>query len=652
MEATSETTPPRRVFVACLILFALLLLLHNPQVFTRPVYEDSDYAANSILIARAKRLQLLVGNYSRTGFNHPGPALLYVLAGSEVLFHDLLGLVPAPHNAHALGALLFDTLLAALSLAILHAHYRSRLAVLVAVAVFLAYFGVNGQIASGWMPDLYFAPFLLLLVSAASVACGRVRHLPSLGLAGGLLVHGHVCFVAFVGLLVPYALMGLARAHGFACRGLLRAHAGSFLAFGAIVGLFVLPIALHTLLDFPGEMARYLEYLSRRQHRHALTKVGHFLLLAFTSASSHPLPVGLAVLAAVAVTLPRRSDGPRRHYTRQVLAACGITTLALFFYAWRGIDDLSLTYTAAFFGSVLLLLLATSAMNAALRLGTDPRRRRLLAALAAVVALGAAAGGRFTNTYTGSPYLADLAAAEAAATTPDTPIVVTHEPSRWPDVAGFVVAMERRGRHVFVAERQLEFLYTARHTRGWEALTGARRLDFARRDAPTEHVRKVVYEGGTVSIRELDPRYEPGTVLSFAAGCRDWEVHKGRGWSRAAAGGTHTEGPEACLSLDLARPIAGDAVLLVTAVPCLPVGQAAAWVDAVVNGQPVARWAVAAGGRPAELRARVPAAILDRGGPVRITLQLPWADSAEAPPCMPGACPPGLCVASLCLAAE
>jgi hypothetical protein len=652
MEATSKTTPPRRVFVACLAVFALLLLVHNSQVFTRPIHEDSDYAANSILIARAKGLKLLVGNYSRTGFNHPGPALLYVLAGSEILFHDLLGLVPAPHNAHALGALLYNALLAALSLAVLHAHYRSRLAVLVAVAAFLAYFSVNGQIASGWMPDLYFAPFLLLLVSAASIACGRARHLPCLALAGGLLVHGHVCFVAFVGLLTAYALAGLARAQGFAWRELLRAHMGSFLAFSAVVGLFVLPIALHTLLDFPGEMGRYLEYLNLRQHRHALTKVGHFLLLAFTSESSHPLVVSLAVLTTIAVTLPRRSDDPRRHYTRQVLAACGITTTALFFYAWRGIDDLSLTYTAAFFGSVLLLLLATGAMNVALRIGADPRRRRVLAFLAAVVALGAAVGGRFTNTYTGSPYVADLAAAEAEATAPDTPIIVTHEPSRWKEVAGFVVAMQRRGRHVFVAERQLEFLYTAHHTHGWEGLTGARRLDFARRDAPTEHVRKVVYEGGVVSVREPDPRYEPGTVLSFAEGCRDWEVHKGRGWSRSAAGGTHTEGPEACLSLDLTRPIGGDALLSITAVPCLPVGQAAAWVDVVVNGQQVGRWAIEADGPPAELRAGVPAAVLDRGGPVRITLQLPWAGSAEAPPCLPYTCPRGLRVASLCLAAE
>jgi hypothetical protein len=651
MDATSATTSPRRVLVAGLLLFAVLLLVRNPRLFTQPIHEDGDYAANSILIARAKRLELLVGNYSRTGFNHPGPAFLYVMAASEALFYDLLGLVPAPHNAHALGALLLDALLTALSLAVLHSQYRSRLAVLVAAAVFLAYFGVNGQLASAWMPDLYFAPFLLLLVSTASVASGRARHLPWLALAGGLLVHGHICFVAFVGLLVVYSLAALVRSHGLACRELLSAHSGSFLTFVAVAGLFILPIVLHTLRDFPGEMGRYIEYLRLRQHPHALRKVGRFLLLAFTSGAVHPMSVGLAVVSAVGVTLPRRSDGPCRRYTLRVLACCGVTTMALFLYAWRGIDDLSLTYTAAFFGSVLLLLLTTSSMNAALRLGAAPRRRLLLAALAGGVALGAAATGRFTNPYTGSPYAFDLAAAEAAATAPGTPIVVTHEHSRWKDVAGFVVAMERRGRQVFVAERQLEFLYTARHTRGWEGLTDARRLDFAGRGAPTEHVRQVVYESGAISVREPDPRYEPGTVLSFAEGCRAWEVHKGRGWSRSVTGGTHTEGPESCLSLDLASPIAGDALLSVRAVPCLPSGRAAASVDVLVNGQQVARWDVEAS-RPAALRARVPAAALVGDGSVRITLRLPWARSDEAAPSMPCTCPPGLCVATLCLLAE
>ena len=55
-----------------------VLLARNPFLFSAPEYERADMGANSILIEQARRFTLLVGNYSRKGFNHPGPAFLYV----------------------------------------------------------------------------------------------------------------------------------------------------------------------------------------------------------------------------------------------------------------------------------------------------------------------------------------------------------------------------------------------------------------------------------------------------------------------------------------------------------------------------------------------------------------------------------------------
>ena len=53
-------------------LFALFLTI-NWHVISSATYEGTDFAANSLLIQDAKALNLLVGNYSRIGFNHPGP---------------------------------------------------------------------------------------------------------------------------------------------------------------------------------------------------------------------------------------------------------------------------------------------------------------------------------------------------------------------------------------------------------------------------------------------------------------------------------------------------------------------------------------------------------------------------------------------------
>ena len=99
--------PPERRFgipaaaIAWAVPFALVLvvlLVRNAFLFSTPEYENADMGADSILIEQARRFSLLVGNYSREHFNHPGPAFLYVQAWGESLFYDALHVVPTPWN--------------------------------------------------------------------------------------------------------------------------------------------------------------------------------------------------------------------------------------------------------------------------------------------------------------------------------------------------------------------------------------------------------------------------------------------------------------------------------------------------------------------------------------------------------------------------
>jgi hypothetical protein len=55
----------------CLVLG--ILLVRNAWMFSVPAYEDADMGAYSIQVEQARRFALLVGNYSREKFNHPGP---------------------------------------------------------------------------------------------------------------------------------------------------------------------------------------------------------------------------------------------------------------------------------------------------------------------------------------------------------------------------------------------------------------------------------------------------------------------------------------------------------------------------------------------------------------------------------------------------
>jgi len=86
------------------------LLLANLDTLKGVTYEGSDFAANSVLIQSAKNFSLWTGNYSRVGFYHPGPAILYVLTAGEVIFHDWFHLVEHPFAGQIIAVSFYNAL--------------------------------------------------------------------------------------------------------------------------------------------------------------------------------------------------------------------------------------------------------------------------------------------------------------------------------------------------------------------------------------------------------------------------------------------------------------------------------------------------------------------------------------------------------------
>src|SRR4051794_20940272 len=85
VERFRNMRPNFAVAFGAFVLIVVVVIVRNRWILTTGRIEDSDYAANSILIDKARHFKLLVGNYSRVEFNHPGPALLYVQAIGQVL---------------------------------------------------------------------------------------------------------------------------------------------------------------------------------------------------------------------------------------------------------------------------------------------------------------------------------------------------------------------------------------------------------------------------------------------------------------------------------------------------------------------------------------------------------------------------------------
>jgi hypothetical protein len=446
----------------------IVLLLRNAYVFSAKIYEDSDFAANSILVSQAQHLRLLVGNYSRIHFNHPGPALLYVEAAGNALFHDLLGLVPTAYNGELLAVFALNALLVALVVRIVWEYRRTAAVAAVALATVLAWSGGHVPLGSAWFPHLYYLPFLLLAVAAASVAAGRTRDLPALVLASGLLFHGHVAFAMFVGVTVVVALGCWAWSVRRGFRGELTANWRALAVAGVLLFVFLLPIALELVLHWPGQWQQYLDYVNGR------SKTPNPLpdALRYAGGFWSPVPVwGVALaLAGVACTALAATDPDRarRRFLLRLLGAVVLESLLFLVYAVRGVDNLHQTYIGIFYGAVPLALLLATGLAAARLVDLAGRFRRsaaiaVLGAGCAGALVAAVAGPAFANRYRGDPELpAMVAALEDAPARQGRPVrIVRFSHDAWPQVAGFVVVAQREGLRACIDGSEWTFMFTS-----------------------------------------------------------------------------------------------------------------------------------------------------------------------------------------------
>lgn len=441
----------RAVFAVAAASVLALLLARNHRVFTAAVYERGDFAANSIITDDAKHFELLVGNYSRLGFSHPGPAFFYVQAFGEWLFHDLLHAVPAPWNGQWLALLALNAVLVSLTLTILHSWSGSWRATALCGAAALVFFALQPPLlASAWMPHLYVAPFLLLLAAAASVAAGRAAHLPALALAAGLLVHGHAEFLFFVPVIAGAALLVLWRSR--------RSDPDARPAWrrtGVIVGLFALPIVVNLALNWPGEFARYFGYGGRREV-HGAGAIAEYVLRFWAERPATALALVAALfggVAALALTRPHR-------FLTAGLGAAALATVLFAGYAARGVDDLRQTYVGHFFRAVPLFLLLLAVLGlATLRLRPHPFLVLAVVAGALGVAGRSPALASTPEHLPEMPRVLDAVRAHAAG----RPVLVDLEHQAWPALTALVVHGDRAGQRVCARDPRWTFLVTPEH---------------------------------------------------------------------------------------------------------------------------------------------------------------------------------------------
>jgi hypothetical protein len=544
--------------------FVLLILVLNVQLFTHPIVEFSDYAANSLLVQQAKHFTLLTGHYSRWGFHHPGPFFLYLFALGEFVFYDALHVVPAPYNAQLLVTIIFNGILlyAALCVFRRHAKLSVPMALLVITVVTIT---VNASIhsASGalsimisnWMPDVLFFPYLLFAVSAASVMAGRTRDLPLLAFAGMILIHAHFAQFLFVGVIggsaVVYIVVRAQRQGGL--RTFLSEARRSFAVAAAIVFVLALPPLLEIVLDRPNNLDAVLAY--NRQfgyiRNNLFTAIDHFAcFLLFVPAPETAIPKGLAGIMAMSLSRPEvvaywllfvlfflfavvaplsTAKADRRAPFLGYLALVTAASVLLFVYWGTRITGGFYAFNGAFAYSFHLLLWFLLLAEVGRYLSRRVIRAFNVSALVLLLVLGIVERKALRNPFNGDPDA--LPAAMAMPAAPFGALAITFDHDEWADAIGMANSMKRLGKP-FCVNSEWAIIFSRDNV--CPDLVTADKLRVARVAAPCMPPCRPVYRGEAYSVT----RY-PHQTFTLPL---DVDLHESPGVERAgfnADEGTH-----------------------------------------------------------------------------------------------------------------
>jgi hypothetical protein len=444
----------------------VLLCVRNRFLFTDRLYEQGDAGANSILIEQARHFTLLVGNYSRERFHHPGPAYMYVQAFGEYLFQNALHVVPTAWNAHMLSVFALNCAFAAMGVGIVYGWTRSLRGAAACLAVFAGFaIAYPWILNSDWMPHMYVLAYMVFVLAAGSVAAGRAQDAWIFALTGWFLIHGHACFLLFV----PAVTAAVLAAVLWPVRRTLRASAGCFfreqrrtwMPVAVISAVFALPIVVNLALHWPGDFGKYISYGgSGRAGGHGAGQVVRYALW-FWWPHRHAWLAPLTGYPAALAAARWLTRGPLRRFLVALLAVNVVSSLAFLFYAAVGIDSLSDYYIGYFYWSaplVTVIVIVVALLEAVPR--PAAAGAAVLAAVATVTALAVVPGTRTGSTNDIDEALPRVVATLAAQAHGRT-IVLHIDHEAWVETAGFLVQAERTGIKACLNDPWYTFLMTS-----------------------------------------------------------------------------------------------------------------------------------------------------------------------------------------------
>lgn len=380
-------------FLSVYFVAVALLIVANLPTIGAATYESGDFAANSLLIQDAKSFSLWIGNYSRVGFNHPGPAILYVLAMGEMVFHDALHWVDFPFAGQLIAVAFYNALWITLTFIAFYRFTQSKALALAALSAFLLTLALlNYEFFNGiWMPNLYLFPFAVMLVSITRLIDGKTDALQALALSSGFLINGHVSFVAILGIVLVFTLivnylMFKGRPQGgriILSSAFMSQHRRDLILACLTLFVFFIPLIIMTITHFPGPVMQYATF-SGGHKANSIRLAAKYIAFYWGGWTISALAV-IAAFGLLKLTsrLPENLASASKAFILSLIAA----TLGMLFYARYGVDYLDQRYIGFFYYAVPALAVAYVLLIVANWFNLKSKKPLLLgASLAALIA--------------------------------------------------------------------------------------------------------------------------------------------------------------------------------------------------------------------------------------------------------------------------
>lgn len=340
-----------------IIFLGILLFVNYKEIISLHV-ESGDFAANSLLILKAKSFKLLCGNYSRLGFNHPGPAILYVLAFGEIIFYDWLHIVSSPLSGQIIAVAFYNAFWIVCLLKLFSCIFKKPHISWLNFSLFLLLASIadNGFFSGLWFPHLYFFPFVVALFSFIRLADGDKVSLPLLAISGGVLINGHACFVSILAILT---LLTVLYNHFSNNKNILIKltdkkfyieNKNFVIVSFLILSLLLLPLLINTIINFPGPISEYIKFGSAHKMG-SLPKSIKFIALYWGGIIR--MLIGIFLCISLLIFQKRKQDFLSELSSPTAIIL--IATIAMLFYALFGVDIYTLKYIGLFYYSVPIL---------------------------------------------------------------------------------------------------------------------------------------------------------------------------------------------------------------------------------------------------------------------------------------------------------